>query len=68
MEFGFQLKTQDKTFVLFTASLEEAKIWVRVLNLICEMNLRNIPVDDINPYDFEKFLKEVNKKPEEVKN
>ena len=30
-EHGFELKTQNKTFTLFTFNQEEAETWVRVL-------------------------------------
>ena len=54
-EHGFSLKTEAKTYTLFTSSKEEAETWVRVLSLICEMNRREISVDTVNPFDYEKY-------------
>ena len=54
-QFAFSLKTEAKTYTFFTSSIEEAETWVRVLSLICEMNRRNISVDAVNPFDYEKY-------------
>ena len=56
-EHGFELKTQNKTFTLFTFNMEEAETWVRVLSLVVEMNYKGISVDKVNPFDYEKFKK-----------
>lgn len=55
MQFGFSLKTDTKTYTLFTSSPEEAELWVRVLSIICEMNRRDISVNAVNPFDYEKY-------------
>ena len=55
-EHGFTLKTTFKTYTLFTSTKEEAKMWVRVLGLIVEMNKEGLLVDKVNPFDFENFL------------
>lgn len=39
---------------MFTSTIEEAQVWVRVLSLICEMNQKNIDVEQVNPFDYEK--------------
>ena len=52
-DHGFTLKTEDKTYTLFTRTRDEAQIWVRILSLICEMNRRGISIDQVNPFDFE---------------
>lgn len=55
MKHGLHLQTKEKTYVLFTASPEEAQVWVRVLALICEMNQNNVSIEQVNPYDYEKI-------------
>ena len=54
-QFAFSLKTEAKTYTLFTSSQVEAETWVRVLSLICEMNRRALSVDKVNPFDYEKY-------------
>ena len=49
------MKTADKTYTLFTSTLEEAETWNRVLQLIIEMNRKGISVDKVNLFDYEKL-------------
>ena len=53
MDFGFELKSEDKTYTLFTWTREEAEIWVRIINVIVTMNRRGISIDRVNPFDYE---------------
>ena len=57
-DFGFSLKTEDKTYIFFTSTLDESKLWVRILSLIIEMNQKKLSINLINPFDFEKLKSE----------
>lgn len=57
-KFGFELTfAEDKELMFYVKSQIEYKNWVRVFQLIEEMNKRKIPMTLVNPYDYEHLLK-----------
>ena len=55
-ENGLILKTVSKTFTIYTQTLHEAELWVRILSLIAVMNRRGVCYAKVNPSDFERLL------------
>jgi len=52
-QFEFQLKTNERSFVLRCANRQDRDHWVRVFNLIVSMNAKRLTSDKLNPFTFE---------------
>ena len=52
-DFAFEIQMPDRFYLLYTEQEVEAKRWVRVLEMIVQMNKQGIPHHRANPFDFE---------------
>jgi hypothetical protein len=51
--FGMLLKTRARSFTLFVPTKDDLAQWIRIFNLICEMNQKGINVRSKNPFSYE---------------
>ena len=56
MEDGSKL-AESRTYEFLTLHKEESVQWARVLSLIIKMQRVGLPLKQVNPYDFEQYLK-----------